>query len=1562
MKQAFSADKVRLLAELLKERGVAAQGPTPIPRHPDEGPVQLSFAQQRLWFLQQIEGGALYNIPAVVRLRGVLDTGALEAALGEMVARHDALRTAFTVGEDGLPRQTVADRVDLTLPLTDLSQVPADEREREVTRIARADAHTSFDLAEAPLLHMRLLRLAAEEHVLVFVVHHIVADGWSFDVLLPELARAYHRLVRGLPLDLPEPPVRYRDFALWQRAGMQGERFEAELAHWRAELDGASPYVSLPTDRPHAHRRTFRGAMRTWELPADLLERLKELGRAEDASLFMVLMAGFNALLHRYSGQTDIVVGSPVANRSHPDLENLVGFFVNTLPIRTDLSGRPSFRTLLRRVRGTTLAAFEHQTVPFERIVEEIAPERAASGHTPLFNVMLVLQNTARGQAELPDLAMEIEPVDSGTAKFDLHLQMWETDHGLRGMADFSTELFDEPTVLRMLRHFEELLGGAVADPDAPVDALPLLTGEERSAILGDWAARRVVEPQAASLFEAFAAQVRRSPDAVALRFEGRGVSYAELHDRAVRLARGLRAKGAGPEVPVALYAEPSVDLIAGILAVLATGSAYVPIDPRYPDTRRDFVLADSGCRLVLAGREQVVALADADAEVLDLDGAWCDEHRDPPLPAAAASADNLAYVIYTSGSTGTPKGTLVTHRSVLRLFAATADWYGFTERDVWALCHSTAFDVSVWEIWGALLHGAALVVVPHAVNRAPDELHALLRAEGVTVLNQTPSAFQNLVHADSRHDGAGRLGVRHVVLAGEALQQQLLRPWFERNGADRTRLTNMYGITETTVHVTCHEVVPEDLDGSRNLVGRAMPDLTVHLLDDRLNPVPVGVPGEIHVGGPGLARGYLGRPGLTAERFVPNPFATEPGDRLYRSGDLARYLPDGSLEYLGRIDHQVKIRGFRVEPAEVEEALRRHPAVRHAAVIGREDTPGDRRLVAYVVAETDSDAVTGTDGEPAAVEERVAQWREVFDAAYAGRAEASGAPDRSATPVFETAGWNSSYTGEPIPQEEMGRWVDDTLTAIGDARAKRVLEIGCGTGLLLFRLAPDCERFVGTDISDEALEHVAGHLPADWTHVSLARRAAHELDGFADDEFDLVVLNSVAQYLPDGDYLAGVLREAVRVVAPGGRIFVGDVRHLGLLEAFHASVQAALLDEEGTAAELRHRTLQAMAQEEELLLDPAFFTALAAAVPGVAGVEVRPKPGRDRNEMVMFRYDVVLTIGPAAAAEPEGSWERWDRHRPDAAAIGKHVAGLLGGASPTAVGYTGVRNARVDDAVRTAARILGDQAPEGTRDPDVDAPSAVDPGELLGFADALSCSVELSWAAGHPDGAFDVAFLPRPTDGRPGPTPVFPAPTEGGSAPRALANDPGTGRRLRRLVPELRSDLSARLPEYLVPDAFVLLDRLPLTSNGKLDHRALPAPHGVRLSAGVGYVPPADPAEKAVADVWSTVLGVPRVSMTDDFFVLGGHSLLAVQVMSQVNASLGTDLPLRALFEARTAAGLAATARRAAADGGGSAAPSAGAAVTRREHTAVPLDQVVGGFDDLTAEELTALMDGIEP
>jgi amino acid adenylation domain-containing protein len=917
----------------------------PVRRETD---MPLSYAQQRLWFLDQLEpGNAFYNIPLAVRLSGRLKEQALEAALNEVVRRHESLRTTFS-SVDGEPRQIISESLQVPLTVTDLSPLGREVAEAEARRLLEVEAQLPFDLARGPLLRLRLLRFDEEEQVLSCTMHHIISDGWSTGILMREVAALYRTFCKGENSPLPALKIQYADFAVWQRQWLQDEALEQQLSYWRKQLAGAPPVLQLLTDHRRPASPTTKGTAQSIFLSEALLESLKKLSQHEGATLFMVLLAAFQTLLSRYTNQNDIVVGAPIAGRNHDEIEDLIGFFINTLVLRTDLSGDPTFRELLARVRRVSLEAYANQDVPFEKLVEELQPERDL-GQTPLFQVMFTLQNAPREEFDLPSIELRGIEVESATTKFDLSMFLMEADGKLFCALRYKTDLFEELTIKNMLKHFETLLSSIVADPKGRISGLQMLPERESQRLL-DGAGDDIFEaaPPGLCLHELFEAQARQSANATAVVYEDDQLSYRELNQKANQLARHLRELGVGPEVRVGLCLERSLEMIVALIGVLKAGGAYVPLDPAIPKERLAFMLADSQATLVLAQRRLLDRLPPSEAQIICLDQPWEWLGGDPDENCTSeVTSQNLAYLIYTSGSTGQPKGVAVEHRQVLNYLEGVEARLDFPSGGSFALVATLAADLGLTMVYPSLCRGGCLHIISQDRVETSDALADYFLRHNIDCLKIVPSHLQALLSAAHPLQVLPR---QRLILGGEASRQE----WVDELQAlaPDCVIFNHYGPTETTVGVLTYRV--ENLSAvhpSGTLpLGRPIDNVQVYLLDQYLRPVPPGVPGELYIGGQSLTRGYLNQPAATGEKFIPNPFSRKPGARLYKTGDLARQLPDANLQFLGRIDHQLKVRGYRVEAGEIESVLLQHSAVREAVVVVREVQLLDSQLVAYVV------------------------------------------------------------------------------------------------------------------------------------------------------------------------------------------------------------------------------------------------------------------------------------------------------------------------------------------------------------------------------------------------------------------------------------------------------------------------------------------------------------------------------------------------------------------------------------------------------------------------------------
>ena len=1477
------AEQRALLRQRLWEKGA----PTGLPALDDDGEAPASFTQRRMAFLSGLDPDSpAYHSPVVHRLTGPLDDTALEAALNDLLRHHAVLRTVLPV-RDGRTVQRVLPPRHRALPVVDLTALPRHDRQAEAERLARADAEEPFDLAEGPLLRFRLLRLAADDAVLALTFHHAVVDGWSLGVLLSDLGTAYGARLEGRAPEPPAHTVQYAEYARWQHEWAEGAEAAGQLDYWERRLAGAPDPMPLPADRPRPERPEGRAASTVFTVPAPVTDELRKLSARTGSTLFMVLLAAFQIVLARYGGHDDVVVGTPVANRRYRGFHDLVGFFANSVPLRSRVAPETSFADFLAEVRTTCLEAYENQDVPLDLVARRLHPERSP-GRNPVYQVNFTLHNAPMRPVRTLPGGIGLTPLDHldhDAARFDLDLNVWETDAGLEGRLIHATDLFDMATGERLARSLGVLLAAVAAAPDTPTGELPLLTAEERERVLREGHGTAAARPEDVRVDRLFAERARTAPDTVAVSAPGRAdLTFRDLDRRANGLAHRLRGLGAGPGRVVAVLLPRTPEAVVALLAVLKSGAAYVALDPAYPQARRDHMLRDSGAVLLITDarpgdRGVPVVVPDPDRLAAEATGA---------PPEGDGGPDDLMYLMYTSGSTGGPKGAMLSHRQVANYLLWAVETYLPPEAGGAVPVHSSlSFDLTVTSLFAPLLAGRRLLLADD--SGTPGEgLRASAEADsGLGFVKLTPSHLRMLEGSPA----PARAGAwtRTLVVGGEELHEERLAAW--RTSAGAPRIVNEYGPTETAVACAAYDSAHPTGGFGRVPIGRPVHHARLYVLDEAMNPVPPGAPGELYVGGAGVCHGYWNRPGLTAERFVPDLFGDEPGGRLYRTGDRVRRTAAGDLEYLGRLDDQVKIRGHRVEPQEVAAELARDPAVREAAVIAHGPTPESRRLVAFVSPDTDAGAPPDTAAEP----DWVSRWRTLYEDTY-------GCAERPADPSFDLAGWNSSYTGEPIGADAMREWLDATVDRIRALRPRRVLEIGCGTGLILSRIAPDCDFYQGVDLSEQVVERLRRGLATAVDapeRIGLRAGPAH-LAIRPGETYDTVILNSVVQYFPSVDYLSAVLERAIDALPAGGHVFLGDLRNLALLDAFHASVAAHRAKPGTPDAVLRAETAWGVETENELCLDPRLFGALAARWPRVTSVRALPKRGTADNELTRYRYDVVLTVtgehpadeGPVTGSQLKRDWraEGLDTDGLDA---------LLGAERPDRLVLCGVPNSRLAGDLRLLTRLSG-AAPDA-------AGPGVDPEELCRLARQHGYDAEPSWAEGRPDGSYDLLLHRRGT-----PPPVLP-PVGTAMEPDRLATAPLWRPAALAALPGIESRLAERLPGPLLPARYVVLRRIPLNANGKVDRAALtdlPMTTEDEDDAGdSGVRPEAEltSTERRTAAIWSELLGRDGIRAEDDFFDLGGHSLLTFRLVFRLREEFEVEVPIRGPFDASTLGALSA-------------------------------------------------------
>ncbi|MBC1194395.1 non-ribosomal peptide synthase/polyketide synthase [Microcystis aeruginosa BLCCF158] len=1499
-----------ILKELQTGLGLKLPSIVPVNREDD---IPLSWAQERLWFVNQLEGeSGAYTIDLTMRLRGNLNVKALEKAFQAIIQRHEPLRTQFKL-KDNKPIQAIDPNVTFTLPVVNLQNLS--HSEQQVKNLLLAAASEPFDLESGSVLRVKLWQVKTEEYVLLLAIHHIAADGWSLGVLVDELSVYYRSFCTGTKADLPTLSIQYADFALWQRQWLTNEVLDRQLSYWKQQLTGVPLLHQLPTDRPRPAIQSFRGGTERLQLDSQLTQQLKKLSQESGSTLFMTLLAGFAVLLSRYSQQTDVVIGSPIANRNRTEIEGLIGFFVNTLVLRFDLSQEPTFEDFLAQVRQTTQNAYDHQDLPFEMLVEKLQIERHLD-RNPLTQIVFALQNAPSSPWDLPRVNIEEIPSGLDSVRVDLEVYLWDAAEGLGGFCSYNRDLFDAETIVRMMTHFKTLLAAIVENPQQPVALLPLLTPEEEYQLLEGWNETKADYSYNKCIHQLIEEQAARTPDGVAVVFENQQLTYAELNSRANQLAHYLRSLGVETEVIVGLCVERSLEMIVALIGILKAGGAYLPLDPEYPPARLQFMLFDSQIPLLLTQHSLIDKLPNHQGQTVFLEEIWekTAQYSQDNL-TAKVTPSNLANVIYTSGSTGKPKGVMVEHKGLCNLAQAQIQTFGVYSQSRVLQFVSLSFDVCISEILMALGSGSGSTLFLATKDSLMPGLPLIKRLSdyAITHISLPPSALAVLPLVELST-------LKTIIVGGEACSSELIKQW----SAGRN-FFNAYGPTEGSVCATIAKCTPFD---EKITIGRPLPNVQIYILDPHLQPVPIGVAGELHIGGAGLARGYLNRPELTAEKFISNPFVSldppltpldkggEQPSKLYKTGDLARYLPDGQIEYLGRIDNQVKVRGFRIELGEIEAVLSQHPLVQEAVVIARADQASDHdydqlntNLVAYLVPALKGQVLPEQLAQWQS--EYVSDWQKIYEESY------SKPQPQTEDPTFNISGWNSSYTGQAIPDAEMQEWVDQTVSRIlGNQPPQRVLEIGCGSGLLLFRVAKHCQEYWGADYSAATinnLEHLCSTIEGLEGKVRLLHRTADDFTGIPQATFDRVVINSVVQYFPSVDYLLQVIAGAVNTIADRGKIFLGDIRSLSLLEPYHAAVQLARTEANKTLEQWQKQVNQSVATEEELLIAPQFFIALKQRFPRISWVEIAPKRGQADNELTQFRYDVTLhldTDGQKTAIP----WLNWQRDR---FSLGQ-LQDKLKLEQPEYLGIRDVPNQRLQKALQIldclenppGVTTVGELRQLLAKNTGI----GINPEQMWQLGEQLGYTVHLSWWEGSQDGSFDVVFCRQNAILEPIISKIDQQPypnfwDDETIIPKSwtdYTNNPLYGKLVQKLIPQVREFVQQKLPSYMVPQAFVLLNTLPLTPNGKVDRLALPTPDTAKRNLATGFLAPRTPIETQMSQIWSEVLGVERIGIKDNFFELGGHSLLATQVISRSRDLFSVELSLQNLLEYPTIANLA--------------------------------------------------------
>lgn len=1500
----FQSPTIAALAgEIDRNYEAAPTAPITIPVIERGGRHTLSFAQERLWFLDKIEpDNPFYNVSIALDIRGVLNVEAFRQSFGDVMARHEILRATF-LEEDGTPYLEIQPDSEFEFPVETLGAGLDGDVEAALMGMCIDEARRPFDLQRGPLIRVRLLKIEPERHVLLLSMHHIISDGWSLGVLVHEWLPLYQRRCGEQVDPPPEPVIQYVDFAAWQREWLSGATLDRQCDYWKRKLDGAPPVLQLPTDRPRPPAQSFRGGGVRFSVSARTAAGLRRLSEQSEATLYMTLLSGFAALLFRYSGQRDMVIGSPIANRTRNELEPLIGFFVNTLAMRIQLDRGASFTELLEQARDTALEAFAHQDLPFEKLVDELDIERDLSVN-PLFQVMFALQNAPIDEIRLPGLDVAMVDTPRVTALFDLVMDMWETGDTLTGVLEYNADLFDEASIQRMADHYVRILDAAAEDAAIRVDEIPLLSSDEEHRLLHEWAGPVRDYPVDQPIHALFEREAARAPERTAAVHYEQTISYDALNRRANQLAHRLRRLGIKPNDFVGVLVPRSIDCLAAMLAILKAGGAFTPIDPAYPDERIRYMIRDSRIRVLIASSSTAAVARDAEDDsslehvtLIDAD----DMSAEPEAnPQPVTSPRDFAYMLYTSGSTGLPKGAIVRHDGAVNHMFAEFELLNFARESAFLQSAPSSSDISVWQFLAPGVIGARTVIVDYETVCDPQALFEEIKTRRVSLIELVPVVMKEMLeYARGLSPDERALPDLDMAMAtGESVPVTLVNQWLEMYPG--IPIVNAYGPTEAADDV-CQLTISEPLhaDARSVPIGRALQNLRMYVLDENLRLVPIGAAGELCVAGIGVGAGYFNQPEKTRAAFVPNPYAQNEHDQLlYRTGDLGFWRADGLLECMERLDFQVKIRGFRIELGEIEGALTRHPAIKEAVARVHGEAE-DKFIAAYVTVKADAaetlamiDSLTG---------QQVELWQNLHEDSYVETLTYG-------DDTFNVIGWDSNYTSQPLPERDMHEYVNFSVERILALKPRRLYEIGCGTGLIAFPLIPHLKGYEGVDASSVAVGQLQSLQKRDdlrervrgLDRAVFACRLADDFSAVEAGGFDTAILPSVVQYFPGIDYLTAVIEGLCERLAPGGSIFIGDVRNLKQLEMFHASVQFYKAEPDMTMDELAERIRRQLESEQEMAIEPEYFFALAESVPQISHVEILPKRGTQRNEMTCFRYDVVLHLAESIQLSEPESWSDWS---PDDHSL-ERIASLIASPGFEGLALRRIANARVerDNHLMELLNAPGQVCSVGEAREQIDRfnDRGIDPEELIQLASEHGLSIELCLSTDGERGAFD-AVISR----------------SGGSAKtrfvnaiqpklmRDYANNPLQEKFQRRLASELRDFCSDRLPAYMTPSAFVTLDAMPLTPAGKIDRLSLKPPADAGARSRDEYVAPVADDEKQVCRILAEVLGLDQMGMRDHFFECGGHSLKATQAVSRLQRDIGAGLNLRDLFSHPTPAEL---------------------------------------------------------
>ena len=1463
LRSGLSPEKLKILEKLKSKKGT--DDIMSIKKRVNSEPSELSFQQQRLWFLDQlVPNNPAYNVVMAFHTTGNVNLDIVEESVNKIIERHEVLRTNFkTIDGQGL--QVVNEEVQVKLFIEDLTSVDENNKEEVFKIKAKKESEYIFNLSDEPLLRMTTYIMNEEKYIFLLNVHHIIIDGWSMGLFFKELLKIYSDLTSGQEVKMKPLKLQYSDYSVWQREFFKGKELERQLSYWKGVLGNKVYGTDLPTDKLRPPVQDFQGGNFRFSLNKDLTSKIKNISKETDSTQYMVLMAALKVLLYKYTGNNDIVVGTPIANRNRVEVEDIMGFFVNTLVFKTKMEGNIDFMEALNRVKQVANGAYMHQDLPFELLVDSLHPTRDMS-YNPLFQVCFVYQNTPKPENTLSLSLDKVEEIRNNTSKFDLWIQASEENDVIDIDIEYNSNIFELTTMKRFMKSYELILKFISNDHKVLLDNIDIISDEDKEKILNQWNNTSVdYNIKEVNLYTLIEEQIKKNPDNIAVRFDGVSLSYAELNSKVNKLCNYLRNKGIKEKTFVGICMERSFEMISTIIAVIKLGAAYVPLDPTYPKDRLNYMIEDSNTPFILIQERFRALLLESKAKILAIEEINDTvQEESEAFERVIVEPDDIAYMIYTSGSTGRPKGVTNTHKGIVNRLLWMKEEFNITGEDKILQKTPFSFDVSLWELFLPLISGATLAFAMPEGHKDVMYLIKYICDEGITRIHFVPSMLTAFLEEEEEISKISSL--KSVICSGEVLPVSVKDKFFKRM---KFSLYNLYGPTEAAVDVSYWKC-ENDNNRSTVPIGKAIANTELYIVNENLNLVPIGVPGEICIGGVQVATGYHNKIELTNEKFIKNPFNNNENEFIYRTGDLGRFLSDGNLEYIGRLDSQVKIRGFRIELEEIENKIQEDLGIKKAIVTAfKEEDADDSKLIAYLVPTNEMDYIDVQEDTPIETEQ-VDYWNEVFDSAY--NEENTNEDD------FNIVSWKDSYSGRDFTSEEMKVWVDTTVQRILDLNPSKVLEIGCGTGLLLSRIAPKCEKYVACDFSQKALDYIESRLinkNSELSNVVLYKSSADELD--LSEDFDVVIINSVIQYFPNEKYLINVIQNSIQRLNPKGAIFIGDIRNLNLLKSFASEVTLNKCTENISKSEFDKKVEALIIQEEELVIAPEFFYKLPSEISEITHVEIMLKESQYCNELTQYRYDAILYINEKVNKIQDINWLDYNNGDYSISVIKNF---LLAGA-PNFIGIDNIPNMKVSSINKFIDKKEYNNGKDILAIYPREIPEGIDPNDWFQLARELNYKITISWILGDKTGKYRAVFIKNTFDSK------YTLNTdELVSINKALdyyTTNPLLEKIKRILVPKLKSSLKEKLPEYMIPSNFIVIKDIPTNSNGKLDYKALPKPYFNTFIQDKFMKEAVTDTEKIVSEVWKDVLSIEKISIDSNFFELGGDSIKSILVVSKL-------------------------------------------------------------------------------